>query len=288
MMPVICIYHKDCTDGFGAAYAVYQAFKGLPIKPEFYAGVYNNAPPNVAGKHVIMVDFSYSKATLEVMLAQGTKITIIDHHKSAIKDLADLEHPNLIKVFNMETSGAIATWDYYHREAAPDLLQHVQDRDLWKFSIKGTKEIVASLYSYPFDFVRWEGFISDWNYWRDILHAEGIAILRQQQKQIEGIVEKPRFMHIAGYTVPVVNCSRDLASDVSGILAKGQPFGASYRDEAVYRVFSLRSTKGVGMDVSEIAAQFIDLEGECGGGHHHAAGFRVALKDLRDKYRALL
>ncbi len=265
-----------------------MAYENSLAQPEFYPGVYNNAPPDVEGKNVIMVDFSYSKATLEVMLTKAESIIIIDHHKSAITALEGFVHPKLTKVFSTETSGAMATWNYYHKKPVPPLLAHIQDRDLWKFDLDDTREIVAAVYSRPFNLSLWEALVNDWETYRPTLFTEGRAILRQQDKQIEGITANPRFMHIAGYTVPVVNCSRDLASDVSGILAKGQPFGASYRDEAVYRVFSLRSTKGVGMDVSDIAAQFIDLEGECGGGHHHAAGFRVALKDLRDKYRALL
>lgn len=41
-----------------------------------------------------------------------------------------------------------------------------------------------------------------------------------------------------------------------------------------YRKYSLRSVPNGGIDVSEIAAKF------GGGGHKHAAGFKIALSDL--------
>lgn len=288
MRPVICVWHSGCTDGFGSAYAVWLAYKDALCKPEFYPGVYNNAPPEVEGKDVILVDFSYSKAVLEDILTKAASVVIIDHHKSAIEALDGFVHPNLTKVFSTETSGAMATWNYYHKKEAPALLQHIQDRDLWQFKLPNTREIIASLYSQEFDFDLWHKFTQDWQQYGPKLFIEGEAIIRHQRKQINYLTQNFRYMHLAGHTVPVVNCAPELASDTCHELAKDQPFAASYIDGKVYRVFSLRSTKDVGMDVSEIAAQFFDLEGQHGGGHKHAAGFRVALKDLRDKYRALL
>lgn len=51
-------------------------------------------------------------------------------------------------------------------------------------------------------------------------------------------------------------------------MAQGEPFAACYWDTPTHRIFSLRSSD-TGMDVSTIAKQY------GGGGHVHAAGFRV-------------
>jgi oligoribonuclease NrnB/cAMP/cGMP phosphodiesterase (DHH superfamily) len=58
------------------------------------------------------------------------------------------------------------------------------------------------------------------------------------------------------------------SSDAGNIMSIGQPFAATYYDSDKHRVFSLRSATD-GLDVSEIAKEF------GGGGHVHAAGFKV-------------
>lgn len=54
--PDVCIYHGGCDDGFGAAYAVWKRW-GDDV--EYVEGRYGAAPPDVSGKNVIIVDFSY-------------------------------------------------------------------------------------------------------------------------------------------------------------------------------------------------------------------------------------
>ena len=61
-MKTLCIYHGNCADGFGAAWAIRHA---LGDTVEFMAGVYQQEPPDVAGRDVILVDFSYKAAVIE-------------------------------------------------------------------------------------------------------------------------------------------------------------------------------------------------------------------------------
>lgn len=46
----ICIYHGNCADGFGAAWAVRKALGDI----EFYAGKYQEPPPDVTGMHQVL------------------------------------------------------------------------------------------------------------------------------------------------------------------------------------------------------------------------------------------
>ena len=85
MKPDICIYHGNCADGFGAAWAVWKRF-GDAV--EFVPGVYGQEPPAVGGKHVLMVDFSYKRSVLGRMACSAASIVILDHHKTAEADLA--------------------------------------------------------------------------------------------------------------------------------------------------------------------------------------------------------
>jgi oligoribonuclease NrnB/cAMP/cGMP phosphodiesterase (DHH superfamily) len=237
---------------------------------EFYGATHGEPPPDVTGRIVYILDFSYKRAVLEKMLKIALHITVLDHHKSAQADLDGLSYDNLNVVFDMDRSGAGIAWDYFFdRISRPVQIHHVEDRDLWKFNIPNTKEFAAAMFSYDYTFENWDFLMDDANYER--LIAEGAAIERKHLKDvIELLSTTKRTMKIAGYEVPVANVPYQFASDAGNILAEGQPFAATYYDDAQYRRFSLRS-KPDGLDVSEIASKL------AGGGHKNASGFRVPI-----------
>lgn len=260
----ICIYHGNCSDGFGSAWVVRMAHPKETI--EYYPGFYQNPPPDVTGKDVIMVDFSYKRPVLLEMAKQAKSILIIDHHKTAQEDLVDL--PDNVKcVFDMEHSGVILTWKYYFKdEPAYTLLHHIEDRDLWKFKLENTRLIQACVFSYPYDFDVWDRLMR-----MDLsaLAKEGEAIERKHFKDIKELLSvSTRLMYIGGYSVKVANIPYTMSSDAAHELDQGMPFGACYYDSPKGRVFSLRSNEN-GIDVSQVAKQY------GGGGHKHAAGFTV-------------
>ena len=53
------IYHANCTDGFGSAYS---AWKLLGNRAEYYACKHGTPPPDVTGKNVVILDFSFDNA----------------------------------------------------------------------------------------------------------------------------------------------------------------------------------------------------------------------------------
>lgn len=267
--PVLCIYHGNCADGFTAAWVVRRYYRD---QADFHPGVYNDPPPPVDGRHVVLVDFSYPRDVLIEMSKTARLITILDHHKSAMIDLQGLQdvlHCPLQMVFDMGRSGARITWDWFFpSEAAPTLLLHIEDRDLWRFALPQTREIQATVFSYPYDFAVWDMLMA-----ADLsaLAAEGAAIERKHHKDVAELTRVvTRLMCIGGYTVPVANLPYTLVSDAAHLLAKDAPFAACYWDTPAGRVFGLRSTAG-GVDVSEVAKLY------GGGGHAHAAGFRISL-----------
>lgn len=288
--PDICIYHAPCADGFTAAWAIWRRWPDV----EFVPGVYGEAPPDVAGKRVLIVDFSYKYDVLNDMSFKARSLIILDHHKSAAEDLARLPRfrcedaddlkaafqefwcqnmPEIAASFDMERSGAMLAWQYAHPgEPAPRLVQHVQDRDLWRFALDGTREIQAAVFSRPYTFEVWDGLASllETEEGRLTLIAEGAAIERKHFKDIDELLAQTRReMIIGGHRVPVANLPYTLASDAGNRLAQGAPFGACYFDRNDgKRVFSLRAVDG-GEDVSKIAASY------GGGGHAKAAGFTV-------------
>lgn len=265
MSNILCIYHGNCADGFASAWVVRKFYNFPEFKLEFHAGVYQNPPPDVAGKHVILVDFSYKRPVLNKMKQEAASLLILDHHKTAMEDLQDFEGA----VFDMERSGAMITWNHFFPNLKPPrLLEHIQDRDLWKFQLDGTREIQAAVFSYPYDFNVWDQLMEI-----DPLFLidEGTAIERKHFKDIAELLAvcKTR-TKIAGYNVPVANLPYIFSSDAGHIMGKGEAFAACYMDTPEGRVYSLRSADD-GVDVGEIAKLF------GGGGHKHAAGFRVKL-----------
>lgn len=281
-MKPLCIYHGNCADGFGAAWVVRKYFGGVV---DFHSGIYGDAPPDVKGRDVLLVDFSYKWPVLSKMAHEARSIVVLDHHKTAEEDLGALPKaifwsPNDLAgradfsaalpievVFDMSRSGAMIAWDFFFRgKEPPALLKHIQDRDLWLFKLEGTREIQANVFSYPYDFEVWDRLMSsDVN----VLRVEGAAIERKHHKDIAELLGvAKRRMTIGGHVVPAANLPYTLSSDAGHAMAKGEPFAACYMDTPKGRVFSLRSAPD-GVDVSVIA------KGYGGGGHRAASGFTM-------------
>lgn len=264
---MICIYHSGCMDGFGAAWVVWKKFQDKEI--EFIPARYGDEPPPLlAGKSVVIVDFSYPRDVLLQINEIASSLLVLDHHKTAQANCEGLDFAR----FNMNKSGAVMAWEwFYPGHHTPSFLRYIQDRDLWRFEMEHSKAINAAIFSYPMDFEVWNRtFAAEPLTVEPLSHlkSEGEAILRDRQKTIDSLTRgwAVTRLNIAGYDVPCLNCPRWLASETLNILAQDEPFAIGYFDSANERTFELRSAED-GIDVSEIAKRF------GGGGHFHAAGF---------------
>ena len=142
----VIIYHADCSDGFGAAYA---AWKLLGNRAEYYACKHGSPPPDVSGKVVAILDFSFDNTTTKQMIEDSEGLIVIDHHKSAIVELHDISNTH----FDMTKSGAILSWEFFHPgKEPPKFIRYIQDRDLWKWELEYSKEYSAAFDMVPFDF----------------------------------------------------------------------------------------------------------------------------------------
>jgi oligoribonuclease NrnB/cAMP/cGMP phosphodiesterase (DHH superfamily) len=281
-MNPLCIYHGNCQDGFGAAWVIRRFFREENV--DFHFGVHSEAPPDVTGRQVIMVDFSYKRAVIDEMTKTAQSILILDHHKSAEKDLEGFPEPRrgdagwipengIFALFNMERSGASLTWDYFFpNEHRPRIINHIEDRDLWRFKLEGTREISASLFSYPYDFEVWDHLMNGFTgSGTEVLFQEGKAIERKHHKDVAELVKTfQRTVTLDGQTVPFANIPYTYASDAGHLMSKNAPFAVCYWDTPTKRIFSLRSQED-GADVAAIAVKY------GGGGHEHAAGFAAEI-----------
>lgn len=292
--PDVCLYHGNCDDGFGAAWAIWRRW-GNEIA--YIPCVYGKPLPDMAGRNVLFVDFSTKRPELVAMADRAKSIVILDHHKTAQADLADwadetvpkVDHIELlaakactetgspiVATFDMGRSGAVLAWEFAHgiehNGAPPTMLGYIQDRDLWRFDFGDrTRKFSAALRTYPMTFETWDEIAAD----PDRLIVEGEIVLRAHTANIAKFLADAYFDDIAGHRVPVANVPYHYASDTADALLQAfpdAPFTASWfrrGDGAVQ--YSLRSEDNR-LDVSEIATKF------GGGGHRNAAGFQFQVR----------
>lgn len=273
------IYHGNCFDGFGAAYALWTVYGKDAV---YIPALYGNPPPEVpADADVIMVDISYRRDVMKAFRAKVNSLVVLDHHKTAQAELAGLDQEiDATIIFDMNHSGAYLAWKYCHEEESsiPLLLLYVEDRDLWRHNMSGSREVHAALTSYPFDFELWREFTQN-----DIeeLINEGYVIMRAMKTQIDIITKNVVWYTIGNYYVPVVNTTAYFSEVAHRLLEMfpAAPFSAYYIDRADYRQWGLRS-EDHRVDVSEIAKLY------GGGGHRNASGFETKKGYLFDEASA--
>ena len=271
------IYHADCTDGFGAAYS---AWKLLGNRAEYHACKHGTTPPDVTGKNVVILDFSFNNATIKQMIVDASALLIIDHHKSAMVELHDISNT----IFDMTKSGARLAWDFFHPgKEAPKFIDYIQDRDLWKWELAYSKEFSAAFDMIPFEFEEFEKFEDDSVF--DDAVKRGSYVLAYSKTVVKKVCEKAAARKFEGMDVLVVNASHWM-SEIGARLSPDCDFAMIwfYDHEDRNIKVSLRAFHEH-VDVSEIAKRF------GGGGHKKAAGFGLPgdaqvddLFDVEDDY----
>lgn len=265
----LVIYHGDCLDGLGAAWS---AFCKLGHQVRYIPARYGDELPDFEpGAVLYILDFSYSPQLLVDASAKAGRIILIDHHMTAMEQCNDFfsARPvpeNLSVNFDLSRSGCILTWQYFfHDLKPPQILLHIEDRDLWRFKLDGTREITSALYERtPITFAEIGAL--------DL--AELLAVGRIQVKQFTNMVQRlaksAHNVSVAGQIGLAVNAPSLFSSDLGHVLAeKSGTFGMTYQYDGRKQQwnFSLRSIGDY--DVGHLAQSF------GGGGHRNAAGFAL-------------
>jgi oligoribonuclease NrnB/cAMP/cGMP phosphodiesterase (DHH superfamily) len=285
-MKSIVFYHANCADGFGAAFAAWCALGGAatyhPMKHEpDYIGLTDMCK----GKDVYILDFSFPKANMDLLIEHAAKVVWLDHHKTAFEmwgttsELYTAQDDKRYICLDNNRSGALIAWEYFHpASAVPLAIQHIDDYDRWQFKIQGTKEFNKGLWSHtPWSFEQWSKLFQPEQVTELYLAGEGI--LRAHNQNVAATVigggrECTLSYNDRGPTVVtglMANCPAHLSSDVGHELANvSGTFGLLwYVGQGDLVKCSLRSNGDY--DVSAIAKQF------GGGGHKNTAGFETSL-----------
>lgn len=260
---LLVLYHSNCPDGFGAAWSFWRKYGD---KAEYMPVSHGDPPPDVKGRSVFIVDFSYSRIIMERMEEEASSLLVLDHHKSAEEACGDLD----FCIFDMNHSGAYLAWTYlFPDDNVPLLIRYIEDRDLWKWEMEFAKEILSMVDSAPKTFDEWDLLDSQLDAKESVrfnrVRAMGEGILSYKETLISSLLKNSYRIDIMGYDVPIVNAPF-FQSEMAAELAEGEPFAAAYYFNGNEYRFSLRSTDS-GEDVSDIAKNF------SGGGHRNASGF---------------
>lgn len=282
--PDIIIYHYPCRDGFAAAWACWKRFGDAP---EYFPTNYGKPPPDVTGKHVLIVDFSYKRDVLIEVAKSAKSVIVLDHHLTAKDDLAEWQiddvagefwagddplksvrhnddhtgHP-IAAQFDMEQSGAGLAWSFCHDAPLPQLIALVQDRDLWRFRFAETRPFNLMLQTVADDFQTWDDINAAMTPER-MMEAHGM--LRYQDFLVHQIAARAQWRELDGINHLSVSCPPELSSEVGHHILDTRP-ETPFASLTSGSGWSLRSTDDR-MDVSEIAKR------HGGGGHRNAAGF---------------
>ena len=257
----LVIYHAQCSDGAGSSYA---AWKLLGSKAKYVACKHGDTPPDVKGKNVAICDFSFNNAITKQLIEDSESLVVLDHHKSAVVALHDIQET----IFDMNHSGAIITWDFFHPgKEPPKFLKYIEDRDLWTWALPYSREFSAAFDLVDFSHEEFAKFEDDSVF--DEAVKKGSVVLAYSKTVIKRVAEQARKRKFKGKDVYVVNSSHWMSEIGSKLSPDCDICFIWYYDHEQRNIkVSLRS-HGDNADVSEVASHF------GGGGHKNSAGFTL-------------
>ena len=273
---MIVYYHKNCNDGSAAALAAWLAHPDATFIAVNYGT--DPSPDDYRNEHVYILDFSWPASTITLMAEDAYSITILDHHKTAEMELAQLQLHNVMVTFDMTQSGAMLAWKHFHpNKGVPELIRNIQDRDIWTREMPWSDHISRALMLHR-DWRQWAPYLDNTS---QLIH-EGSVLLEAQNLHIQSLIAhlKPSVLEVYNrdgvrsqyFDIPIINVPAFMISDTLHALLQKFPeasFAAGFNIVEYPNVYqwSLRSSDDR-EDVALIARNM------GGGGHRNAAGFR--------------
>jgi len=310
MKPLV-IYHAHCTDGFAAAFA---AWCKLGDTAEYVPAHYGSFTwPNIKGRDVYILDFSFPKAEMTETFRQANNVVWLDHHKTSFDMWCPQPSGQTLELFTQSEivtnskpvscrivldnnkSGAMLAWEHFHPDVeVPFIIKCIDDRDRWVFAIPESKAIHAGLQMMqPWDFNTWADYWAD----ADVLIAAGKVALAVQGQQVARLAKQAAPCKIIpglidsydSYKAPwlwnmkdqcttaaglSVNTSTHISEVGAALATKSGTFGLVWYFDGKTKRANCSLRSNGDYDVSLIAKAF------GGGGHKNAAGFNVDVQVL--------
>jgi hypothetical protein len=260
---IVVIYHGRCPDGFGGAWA---AWKKFGARAAYLPARNRNAPPfPLKNKIVYLIDYTYDEPIIKKLIKDNIRVTAIDHHVSQLSATKLTEK----YLYDVKRSGAVLAWQYFHApKKTPMLLRYIEDRDIWKWSVPHSREMLTLLDLAEFDFKVWSRLAKDLD--DPKLQAtylkKGTLLDLHFRSLYEKLIPNAELVKFAGHKIYALNCPYYFADDLGHELAlKTRSFSLLWNESGGRIRVSLRSAGKT--DVSKIAKKY------GGGGHKQSSGF---------------
>lgn len=267
---IAVLYHADCPDGFGAAWAAWKKFKNT--------AAYSAVPPNnrelpahAKQADLYTLDYSFPSDVIADIREHVNTLTVVDHHETN-KGAIGVAGSGL---FDLEHSGAVLSWKFFHPdEPIPRLLRYVEDYDLWRFRLRNTREIAEALTLYDMNFKTWDKIVRDFEQKKEKKYVEeGKILLRLRDRRIGRLIGFGEKVTFEGHRAVMVNSPFYVSEIGHSIVKHGTPVALIWSRREHKIVVSLRSD-GKEVNVAKLAEKY------GGGGHAAAAGFTFKVKDF--------
>lgn len=310
--PIAVIYHADCIDGFGAAYAAWRKFgDAARYLPMHHGDPWQ--PEDFAGHIVYILDFSFPPPQLTSLSRSALTVTQLDHHASARAAWLDQlsedpnghefrvdREPSLHLVFHMQKSGARLAWEHFHPgQVLPPALAMIEDQDLWRFHHPDTRAFCRALRLLPFAFDEWDTIVrasisNDSDYQAHIANGHAIETFfkREVQRMTSSHLLTPA--RLRGEPVDALQAQRHgqeivVDDDRAWLALRGLAINANalFASELGHHLATASESFGLIWQLSgdgQVKASLrangnIDVAAIAarygGGGHRNAAGFRL-------------
>lgn len=260
---IVVIYHGQCPDGFGGAWAAWKRFGNraayLPARDR------SKPPAPLKNKIIYLIDYTYNEPIVRKLMKDNIRVTAIDHHESQ-KAFTLLTEDHR---YSTRHSGAVLAWNYFHPGTPiPMLLKYVEDRDIWKWRVPHSLEMLMVLDLTDFDFGAWSRLAKEFDDpgKRAVRRKEGVLLARYYEALWRKLLPNAERVRFADKTIYALNCPYFFADDLGHELALRTGTFALLWNESGGRIrCSLRSAGKT--DVARIAKRF------GGGGHRESSGF---------------
>ncbi len=268
MKDIVVLYHRNCPDGFGGAYAAWKKFGD---SADYIAMAHGQVPPEgLEGKEVYCIDYTFKKEVMLELEKRAKRLVVLDHH-IGIKDGTEAVREH---VFDNDRSGASIAWTYFHPETPlPRMIHYIEDNDINRNILPHVHEVSSFISIQPYEFGVFdtlchtmeteEGF-------RDIVERGG-AYREYLNYVADFLAGKGEEVEFEGHKVFAVNVqgTQAMRDEVGRRLYRNhqRPFAIVWLEDSKGRGYSMRGDGSV--DLSTLAQKY------GGNGHKGAASFRL-------------
>jgi len=266
---VVVIYHAQCRDGFGSAFAAWKKFGDnatyIPQRTQV-------AVADFTDKEIYVLDYGLEEEVQRTLQATNKSVVVIDHHPSSEAGVTAFPQ----NIFDANHSGGVLSWQYFHPDTpVPELLCFIEDHDLWRFAMPDNRAFGAAMKEYDFDFQKWDELLRRLEdpAFRAAFINKGQIISQFEDNLVEGLMHYKERVLFEGHEVWALNVARTYRSILGHHLATlnagtDQPeIGIVYYRNLGAVNISLRSNGDANVRV--LAEKY------GGGGHDNAASIKV-------------